>query len=165
MVEGKKELSKRTIYHCRPPKKYKVIPHRRPLVIGHSPVVGRIPIPKQRYNNIHGTRRGPLISGPVPNQGRLNSHRVVSQIKNDRVRGGNSITNQLKRPNNPAIRFDGTGSRRHNFDQDIRHNKRNRKNKRQRGPNSSNAEHPIDSYRRRKRRKQYKGISNIFEIR
>ena len=142
---------------CRPPKKYKVVPHRRPLLITHSPVVGRIPIPKQSYNHIHGTRRGPLTSSPSQYQGRLNSHRVVSQIKNDRVRGGNSISNNFGRPSNPRIRFGGTGSKRHKFDEDLQHNKRNRKNKRQRGQTNNNRIHPIDSYRRRKRKKQHQG--------
>ena len=134
------------------------------MVIGHSPVIGRIPIPKQRYNHIHGTRRGPLVSGPNSNQGRLNSHRVESQIKKDRFRAGHTISNHLKRPGNPSIRFSGTGSRRNKLEEEIRSNKRTRKNKRPRGPNLHNGEHPIESYRRRKRRKQFQGISLIHII-
>jgi len=151
------------------------------VLLGHSPVVGRVPVPRRGYNYQHGSRRGPLPSGPsgtrrgpMPSgpsgtrrgplfsgqnvyQGRLNSQRVVSQLRKDRLRAGNSIkTNNLTNPNNHRQRLSGTGSRRHQFDDERRQKiKGIRHSKRQHGSKPNNRVHPLDSYRRRKRKKQF----------
>ena len=157
------------IHIFRPPKKYKLIPHRRPLILAHSPVVGRVTIPKRPYNHNRGTRRGPLTSGHHLYQGRLNSQRVISQIKKDRFRPGNSITNNLTGENEqlPLHLGGGAGSsRRNRFNEERRKNKRNniRNNKRQHGSRVNNRIHPSDSHRRRRRKKQHRGISEVPNI-
>ena len=174
----------------RPPKRYKLIPHHRPVLLGHAHVVGRAPIPKKRYNYHQGTRRGPLSTGlsgtrrgPLPTgpsstrrgpfpsgqnvyQGRLNSQQVVSQLRKDRPRGGNRINPEnMTNPNNHGIRLSGTGSRRRPFGGERRKkNKGIRNNKRQNGSGNNNIVHPLESYRRRKQKKKLQGKIYIVMI-
>ena len=131
------------------------------MILAHSPVVGRVTIPKRPYNHNRGTRRGPLTAGHNIYQGRLNSQRVISQIKKDRFRQGNSITNNLTGENeqiSPHLSGGAGPPRRNRFNEDRRSNKRIRNNKRQQGSRVNNRIHPSDSHRRRRRKKQHRGI-------
>jgi hypothetical protein len=92
---------------------------------------------------------------------------VISQIKKDRYRAGNSIANNLTGDNEQlALHLAGGAgsSRRNRFNEERRKNKRIRNNKRQHGSRVNNRIHPSDSPRRRRRRKQHRGINEFSNI-
>ena len=126
------------------------------MIVTHSPVVGRLSIPKRGYNYNHGTRRGPLTSGPNVHQGRVNGQR------GERLRAGHPKVNDLTNNNN-HVRFSETEFRRHKLEEEQRNNANGIRNyKRQHGSRPNIRVHPIDSYRRRQRQKQYRGTKQTF---
>ena len=105
-----------------------------------------------------------MNSGKNNYPGRPNRPRGAFQMQKNRLKDEIAVQNISHPPMNTHIPLGGTGSRRHKHGQRNAAGSGPRKCRRQRGCKNQNQLHPIESYRRRKRKKQFQGtVQSAFE--
>ena len=105
-----------------------------------------------------------MNSGKNNYPGRPNRPRGAFQMQKNRLKDEIAVQNISHPPMNTHIPLGGTVSRRHKHSQRNAAGSGPRKCRRQRGCKNQNQLHPIESYRRRKRKKQFQGtVQSAFE--